>query len=90
MKWYCQLSESYHDTEEEAKEICREFIEEQDYLEHVYEIDASQLFKALTNPQVAEEVFYQIINETEQCFFEDYVFAVDEEDDEEEEENENI
>lgn len=86
-KYYCELSESYHDTPEEAKEICCEFIEDDDYIERLYGIESSRLFKALTDSQLAEEIFYEIIDATENQFFENYVTVID---DEEDEENDNF
>lgn len=81
-KWYCSLSESYHDFEEDAQEVCREFIENDDYAERMYNIERDRLFEALANPQIAEMVLEEIIQATEQDFFEDYI--TEEEDEEEE------
>lgn len=83
-KWYCSLSESYHDSEEEAQEVCREFIDDYDYIEHIYDIEHSRLFEALTNSQIAEIVLDEIIQATEKDFFENYVTKAEDEEDEEE------
>lgn len=83
-KWYCELSESYHDTPDTAMDTCREFIEPSDYHERVYEIEAGRLFAALSNPKLAQEVWEEIIEATETYFFEIYVTEVEDDEDEEE------
>lgn len=88
-KWYCELSESYHDTPEEARNICCEFMEESDYIEHLYSIESGRLFKALTDPRLAEEIFLEIIDTAESRFFDYHVYEVESED-EEDEEDESI
>lgn len=87
-KWYCELSESYQDTIEQAQDVCREFMEESDYIEHLYSIESGRLFKALTNPKLAEEIFLEIIDIAESRFFDYHVYEVEVE--EEDEENESI
>ena len=82
-KYYCELSETYHDTPEEARETCREFIEDADYIENLYVVEVERLFKALTDSRLAEEVLYEIIDATEEDFFENYVTEMDDEEDEE-------
>ena len=84
-KWYCELSESYHDTLEEAQDVCREFMEESDYNEHLYSIGSGRLFKALTNPQLAEEIYFEIISTAESRFYDYYITKVESEDEEDEE-----
>lgn len=84
-KWYCSLSESYHDTPEEAMDVCREHIDSWAYNEHVMDIEPGRIFQALHNPSLAEEVLNEIIENTEIDFFENYIT---EEEDEEDEENE--
>lgn len=86
-KWFCELSESYHDTSEEAKETCCEFINDDDYIEHLYYIESCRLFKALTDPQLAEEIFYEIIEATENEFFENYVTEIEEDEEDEEDDD---
>ena len=83
-KWYCSLSETYYEYPDSAMDACREFIEDNDYLEHVQEIEAGRLFQALSNPQLAQEIFDEIVEATETYFFENYV--TEEEDEEENEE----
>lgn len=87
-KWYCELSESYHDTLEEAQDVCREFMEESDYNEHLYCIECGRLFKALADPRLAEEIYYEIIGTAESTFFGYHIYEV--ETDEEDEEDENF
>ena len=82
-KYYCELSETYHDTPEEARETCRDFIGEDDYIENLYCIESGRLFKALTNSRLAEEIFYEIIDTTENQFFENYITEIEGEENEE-------
>lgn len=83
-KWYCELSESYHDTLEEAQDVCREFMEESDYTEHLYSIKSGRLFKALTNPKLAEEIFFEIIDTAESRFCDYHIYEVETDEEEEE------
>lgn len=87
-KWYCELSESYHGTLEEAQNVCREFMEESDYIEHLYSIESGRLFEALTNPRLAEEIYFEIIGTAESRFYDYHIYEV--ETDEEDEEDENF
>lgn len=84
-KWYCELSESYYNTLEEAQNVCREFMKESDYIEHLYSIESGRLFKALTNPRLAEEIFFEIIDAAESRFYDYYITEVYSEDEEDEE-----
>lgn len=84
-KWYCELSESYHDTLEEAQDVCREYIDAMDYHEHVMDIEPGRIFQALYSPKMAEEVLYEIINNTETYYFKNYITECENEEDEEDE-----